>query len=35
VSTNVDFSNWLTNESNCPTVCATNVALGSYGATAT
>ncbi len=35
VSTNVDFSNWLTNESNCPPPCPTNVALASYGATAT
>ncbi|MFL6256240.1 MAG: hypothetical protein ACJ74T_14620, partial [Pyrinomonadaceae bacterium] len=35
VSTNVDFSNWLTNETNCPALCATNVALASYGATAT
>ena len=35
VSTNVDFSNWLTNISNCPPPCATNVALASYGATAT
>jgi hypothetical protein len=35
VSTNVDFSNWLTATSNCPPVCPTNVALASYGATAT
>jgi hypothetical protein len=35
VSTNVDFSNWLTVVSNCPPACPTNVALASYGATAT
>ncbi len=35
VSTNVDFSNWLTSTSNCPPACPTNVALASYGATAT
>ena len=34
VSTNVDFSNWLTATSNCPPVCPTNVALASYGSTA-
>ncbi len=34
VSTNVDFSNFLTTISNCPPPCATNVALASYGATA-
>ena len=34
VSTNVDFSNWLTNETNCAPLCSTNVALASYGATA-
>lgn len=34
VSANVDFSNWLTAESNCPPPCATNVALASHGATA-
>jgi hypothetical protein len=35
VSTRVDFSNFLTNTSNCPSVCPTNVALASFGATAT
>src|SRR4051812_2299675 len=34
VSSNVDFSNWLTSESNCPSTCATNVARASYGSTA-
>jgi hypothetical protein len=35
VSTNVDFSNWLTSATTCPPPCPTNVALASYGATAT
>ncbi|MGB8507339.1 MAG: discoidin domain-containing protein, partial [Pyrinomonadaceae bacterium] len=35
VSTNVDYSNWLTTVSNCPPPCPTNVAAASYGATAT
>jgi hypothetical protein len=35
VSTNVDYSNWLTAEGNCAAPCATNVARASYGATAT
>jgi hypothetical protein len=35
VSTNVDFSGWLTTPSDCPPICPTNVALASYGATAT
>jgi parallel beta-helix repeat protein len=34
VSTNVDYSNWLTSTSNCPPPCPTNVARSSYGATA-
>src|ERR1700759_1964306 len=34
VSTRVDFSNFLTSTSNCPAVCPTNVALASFGATA-
>jgi parallel beta-helix repeat protein len=34
VSTNVDYSNWLTSTSNCPPPCPTNVARASYGATA-
>ncbi len=34
VSTNVDYSNFLTAQSDCPPVCPTNVALASYGATA-
>jgi hypothetical protein len=35
VSTNVNFSNWLTATSNCPPPCPTNVARSTYGATAT
>ncbi len=35
VSANINFSNWLTSESDCPPACAANVALSSYGATAT
>ena len=34
VSTNVDYSNFLTAASDCPPACNTNVALASYGATA-
>ena len=34
VSTNVDFSGWLTATSNCPPPCATNVAAAANGATA-
>jgi hypothetical protein len=34
VSTNVDFSNWLTATSNCPPPCPTNVARDTFGATA-
>jgi hypothetical protein len=35
VSTNVDFSNWLTSTSNCAPPCPTNVARSTYGATTT